>query len=196
MRLKEGNKEKDIKEAAILTFAQQGFHNAKISHIAEKAGVATGSIYLYYKNKEEILIKIFENLWEKIINEVENIVQRKDLNEIEKLDAMIDTIFDIFIQNPYLTIVFVNEQNYLIQKYGRENFTYYERFTNFGEQIIYEGIKNGIFNPNLDTKVFRVFILGGIRNLLDLWAQDSNEYKLNVVRQNVKFIIKKGILAL
>jgi TetR/AcrR family transcriptional regulator, fatty acid metabolism regulator protein len=196
MRVKEGNKEKAIQEAAILIFAQNGFHNAKISQIADKAGVATGSIYLYFKNKEEILIKIFENLWEKIINEVENLAHRKDLNEIEKLDAMIDTFFDIFIENTPLTTVFVNEQSYLLQKYGRANFTYYERFNNLGEQIIDDGINKGIFNANLDTKVFRTFTLGGIRNILDLWAQDSNTYKLNVVRQNVKFILKKGILAL
>ena len=196
MRLKEGNKEKDIKEAAIQIFARDGFHNSKISSIAEKAGVATGSIYLYFKNKEEILIRIFENLWEEMINAVESIVARHDLNEIEKLDAMIDTNFDLFIENPHLTIVFVNEQNYLIQKYGRENFTYYKRFINLGEKIIDDGIKNGTFNPNLDTKVFRNFTIGGIRSLLDLWAQNSNEYKLNVVRQNVKFVLKKGILAL
>jgi len=196
MRLKEGNKEKDIKEAAIEIFARDGFHNSKISSIAEKAGVATGSIYLYFKNKEEILIKIFENLWEEMINEVESIISRHDLTEIEKLDAMIDTNFDIFIENPHLTIVFVNEQNYLLQKYGRDKFTYYKQFFTLGEKIIDDGIKNGSFNPNLDTKVFRNFILGGIRNLLDLWAQDSNEYRLNVVRQNVKFILKKGILAL
>ena len=46
MRVKEGNKEKDIIEAAISIFAKDGYRNAKISKISDAAKVATGSVYI------------------------------------------------------------------------------------------------------------------------------------------------------
>ena len=58
MRVKEGNKREDIIKAAIKVFAKNGFHNAKISKIAEVANVAAGSVYLYFKSKEDILYQI------------------------------------------------------------------------------------------------------------------------------------------
>ncbi len=49
-----------IMEAAIEVFADRGFHGARISDVAEKASVASGTIYLYFRNKEELLISVFE----------------------------------------------------------------------------------------------------------------------------------------
>ncbi|MGE5499441.1 MAG: TetR/AcrR family transcriptional regulator, partial [Syntrophothermus sp.] len=114
MRTKEGNKEQDILESAIKIFAETGYHNAKIHKIAETAGVATGSVYVYYKNKEAILLTIFEKLWEKLFFELNTLVQKDEASPVEKLDGMIDLLFDVFIQNPSMALVFVNEQNHLL----------------------------------------------------------------------------------
>lgn len=80
MRRKEGNKEQDIITAAIEVFAEDGYHEAKISKIAELANVATGSVYLYFESKEDLLVKIFSNLWIKLISLVNTINQRDDLS--------------------------------------------------------------------------------------------------------------------
>lgn len=49
-----------ITDAAVEVFAEKGFHSARVSDIARKAGVADGTIYLYFKNKEDLLLSIFE----------------------------------------------------------------------------------------------------------------------------------------
>ena len=49
-----------ILDAAIRVFAEKGFHRARISDIADAAGVADGTIYLYFDNKEHLLLSIFE----------------------------------------------------------------------------------------------------------------------------------------
>jgi TetR/AcrR family fatty acid metabolism transcriptional regulator len=49
-----------ITEAAVEVFAEKGFHTARVSDIARKAGVADGTIYLYFKSKEDLLLSIFE----------------------------------------------------------------------------------------------------------------------------------------
>lgn len=194
MRIREGNKDQDILNAAIKTFASEGYYNAKISKIAETAGVATGSVYLYYQNKEYILKKIFDNLWEKIYNEVNAIVLNYDLSPIQKLDNMIDIMFENFSANPDLALVFVNEQNFLVRKNRNEFTPYYEKFLDIGESIIIEGIEKNYFNKDLHLIIFRNFILGGVRHLLHQWAQFPDKFDLNEVRKNVKFIVKEGIL--
>lgn len=194
MRLREGNKGNDILIAAIKVFAESGYHNAKIHKIAELAGVATGSIYVYYKNKETILLKIFEQLWERLYNELNIISRRSDINSVEKFDAMIDLLFDVFIQDPPLAVVFVNEQNYLIQKRPKEFTPYYSRFLDLGENIVVEGINNNVFNNDIDVKIIRSFIFGGLRHLLHQWAQNPQEFPLDSIRYNVKYFSKQGLL--
>lgn len=194
MRVKEGNKERDILEAAVDIFAGHGFHKAKISQIAEQAGVATGSVYLYYKNKDDILIKIYNSLWEKLYNELLAITANEALSPIEKIDAMIDLIFDMFTENPSVAIVFVNEQENMNRISGDKYSLYYEKFLDEGEKVIKEGIRSGLFNKNIDLKIFRHFIFGSIRNLLHQWALTPDKLPLNKIRQNFKFLIKHGIM--
>lgn len=193
MRVREGNKEEDILKAAIDVFARYGFHEAKISRIAAAAGVSTGSVYVYYKNKEDLLLEIFKQLWGKLYQELKLIVERKDINAVEKFDSLIDLIFDNFIENPSLAAVFVNEQIH-IQRNSRKNLPFAEKFLELGEMVVIEGIKSGLFNPNIDVKILRLYIFGGLRFLLHQWAHHPKDYPLNVLRNNVKFISKHGLL--
>lgn len=194
MRRKEGNKEQDILKAAIEVFASEGYYPAKISKIAEKANIATGSVYLYFKNKDQILIKIFEELWKKIFEQVKILSLRNDLNPVEKLDAYIDVVFDLFTASPSLALVFVREQPLLLNTKGLKLVQYYDDFLKLGEALIQSGIDSGDFNKNLNVNIIKNFTFGGVRHLLHQWALKPNDFPLNKVRQDVKFIIKKGLL--
>lgn len=194
MRTREGNKEKDIIEAAIEVFAKEGYHNAKISKIADQAGVSTGSVYLYYKSKEDILLEIFKRLWLELSTKTQALIRRPDVDSTGKLEGMIDLLFDMFASNPSLGIVFVNEQNHLVQRGGGDFSPLYEKYLDLAQQGLNEGIKNGTFNPNVELKVVRQFIFGGMRNLIHQWAHNPKEYPLNTIRMNVKTIMKNGIV--
>jgi TetR/AcrR family fatty acid metabolism transcriptional regulator len=194
MRIKEGNKEASILESSIRVFAKFGYHNSRISQIAEDAGIASGSVYLYYKNKEDLLACIFQNVWELLYKEISVLHKRKDLSSIDKLEYLIDLIFDIFSANPPLATVFVNEQVHL-KKESSSFVYYYNEFFKIGERIIEDGIKEGAFNSNLNIRVFKFFLLGGMKYLLENWANDPKNFQLTTLRQNVKLIIKRGILS-
>ena len=194
MRVKEGNKESDILNAAVKVFADTGFHNSKMSKIAEVANVSIGSLYVYYKNKEEILLNIFDVVWKKLYKGLYIIVERNDLNPVEKYDSMIDMVFDAFSESPAIAIVIANEQ-YHIETSNPENFTeYFYKFIKLGDGIIEDGMKTKVFNPNVDAKIYRVFFMGGFRDLMTNWAVNNKEFKLNQIRQNIKFLVKNGIL--
>src|SRR5258706_8080168 len=59
-------KRERILDAAVRVFAQEGFYNAKVSQIAHAAGVADGTIYLYFKSKDDLLICLFEDRMERV----------------------------------------------------------------------------------------------------------------------------------
>lgn len=193
MRRKEGNKEQDIITAAIEVFAEDGYHEAKISKIAELANVATGSVYLYFESKEDLLVKIFSDLWIKLISLVNTINQRDDLSSTEKLEGFIDTVFDVFTANSKLALLFVKEQPHFLQEKDNKLNILYNNFLEIGEKILDDGVNNNSFNKNLDKKITKNFIYGGVRHLLHLWALNPDEYPLNKVRQDIKYIVKKGI---
>lgn len=194
MRKREGNKEKAILDASIKIIAQHGYHRAKISSIVEQAGIATGSVYLYFKNKEAILLTIFDQLWVGLTDNLRSTVKQTDIDPSKKLDLVIDHFFDIFIKNPSLASVFVNEQHHLIKEKRGNVAKHYNDFLDLAEEIIREGVQRKIFNPDVDIKLFRQFITGGLRSVLSHWSQQSHSLPLQRVRQNVKFFIKHGLL--
>ncbi len=194
MRTKEGNKDKDILEAAIKVFAETGYHKSKISKIAELAGVATGSVYVYYKSKEEILNRIFNDIWANLYNELFKLTSNPSIPATEKLDSMIDLILDVFTQNPAMALVIVNEQQH-VQRTALTHFTdYYEKFLDLATEVIQEGIKEGVFSKNIDLYVFRFYIFGAVRNILNNWALNQKEFPLNKIRQSIKYFTKNGII--
>src|SRR5436309_12914212 len=65
-RRPEGHKRERILDAAVRVFAEKGFYNAKVSDVARLAGVADGTIYLYFKSKDDLLISLFEDRMERI----------------------------------------------------------------------------------------------------------------------------------
>lgn len=194
MRKKEGNKELAIYNAAIKIFAEAGYNEAKVAKIAEVANVATGSVYVYYKDKEDILLKIFAAIWARLYMELKLIAANNSINSIEKFDCLIDLIFNILSENQNLALVFVNEQTHIIQKRPNDFTEDYENFFQLGEAIVMDGINNGFFNPGLNVKILRDFLFGGLRHILRIWASDQHKIELNEIRSTVKNLMKHGLL--
>ena len=195
MRTKEGNKEKDIIEAAVEVFAREGYHNARITTIADAAGCSTGSVYLYYESKEDLLLEIFRRLWQELTTTTAEFVRRTDIGPVAKFEGMLDLFFDLFASNRPLAIVFVNEQNHLVQRGTGDFNPLYERYLALAGEVLAEGRRAGAFNDTIDLKVLLQFAFGGIRNLIHQWASDPERLPLNTIRRNVKAIFKQGILA-
>ena len=160
MRTKEGNKEKDIIEAAVEVFAQRGYHNAKIAEIAKAADVSTGTVYLYFESKEKILKEIFKQLWLDLTTKTRILVQRSDIDAITKFEGMIDLVLDLFGSNPSLAMVFVNEQNQLMRHNQGEFAALYGKYLDLGQKVLSDGIRERMFNEHLDVNVIRQFVFG------------------------------------
>lgn len=189
MRLKDENKRKAILAAGIDVFAAAGFHNAKISHIADKAGVAAGSIYSYFETKEDILLSLFDEIWEALFRQGLDIQENAQLNAQQKLNALIDCVFDLFLKNRKLALVFAHEQNQTMRDYPKRFTPRYNEFIDLGEEFVKKGKKEGLFPQVLQVNIFRSFIMGGIRALLQSWADDPKHFPLAEVKRQIQLVI-------
>src|SRR5512134_1935989 len=61
-RRRSDDKRQRILQAAVKVFARKGYHGAKVAEIARRANVADGTIYLYFRNKEDILVSLFDEV--------------------------------------------------------------------------------------------------------------------------------------
>ncbi|MFL6558744.1 MAG: TetR/AcrR family transcriptional regulator, partial [Bacillus sp. (in: firmicutes)] len=66
-----------IIDAAVIVIAENGYHQDQVSKIAKQAGVADGTIYLYFKNKEDILISLFEEKMGSFIEKIDTMIAGK-----------------------------------------------------------------------------------------------------------------------
>src|SRR5215831_1099063 len=85
-----GDKRERILRAAVKVFAKNGFHATRVSEVAKAAGVADGTIYLYFKSKEELLFSLFEDRVDKLLAFV-----RAELPKLPTADARLRAIIDM-----------------------------------------------------------------------------------------------------
>ena len=83
VRKKEEDKRKRILEAAVKVFAREGFYNAKIGAVSQEAQVAHGTIYLYFKSKEDLLVSIFQSNLRELVHYVSLEIQKELLLDVQ-----------------------------------------------------------------------------------------------------------------
>lgn len=194
MRTREGNKEKDILDAAITVFGRHGYAKATIHHIADGAGVGTGTVYLYFRNKEKILLRILEQVWQELCGMVVAIREKTEMDPSGKMLAVIDVVFGYFASNPLLARVFINEQQQLILSHRSAPFMqWHEKTLVESEAIIAEGQAAGCFNRDIGTHFFRQFFFGGIRHTILQWATDPKAVSLAELQKDIKTAMLSGI---
>src|SRR5215217_4153331 len=92
---KTNGKYEAILRAAIKVFARGGFFNSKVADVAREAGVADGTVYLYFKNKDDILVSIFNHVTEQALTHARNILGELD-NPAEKLKRIVEGHLDMY----------------------------------------------------------------------------------------------------
>jgi TetR/AcrR family fatty acid metabolism transcriptional regulator len=96
-RIEKNNKYHQILEAAVRIFARQGFHQSTIAQIAKEAGVADGTIYLYFKNKDDILVQFFSHRTKQVFESFREEVDRGQTS-LDKLRNLIKRHLTEFVE--------------------------------------------------------------------------------------------------
>jgi len=157
-------KYKMILNAAKHVFAMEGFYNSKVSEIAREAHVADGTIYLYFKNKDDILISLFEEELNRIIMSVKSKIENIE-DPREKLIAFCDNHLTIVESDRALAEVIqveLRQSNKFMREYKNKHFLAY---LNIIADIIAQGQEQGIFRPDVKPDIFARVIFGSLDEL-------------------------------
>ena len=125
--MKADNKHTKIISAATKVFAKKGFFTARISDIAKEAKVADGTIYLYFNNKYDILLSVFEEEVGKIVENTKKLIAKED-DPVEMLKVYITQHLLAMKKNRYLAEVIqieLRQTNKVIKTYRDNKFTEY-----------------------------------------------------------------------
>ena len=172
------NESKEVKyntilNAAVKVFAQHGFFNSRVTQIAKEAKVADGTIYLYFKNKDDLLISLFEKKMNEIIEKINvNMTESDDI--IEKIRIYIRSYFQLVKENKELAEVItleLRQSTKFMKEYDNKKFIEY---LNLVSKLMHEGVESGILKPDLMPGMAKRMLFGMMQELTLNWVLRKN----------------------
>ncbi|MDQ0183479.1 TetR/AcrR family transcriptional regulator [Cytobacillus kochii] len=184
-------KYRQIIDAAVIVIAENGYHQSQVSKIAKQAGVADGTIYLYFKNKEDILISLFENKMGHFVEMIEEKIAGK-VRAAEKLLMMVETHFHILSQDKHLAIVTQLELRQSNIDLRQKINAILKGYLGLIDSILLEGKKTGEFASNLDVRLARQMIFGTMDETATTWVMNDQKYDLTALAPEIHRLLISG----
>jgi AcrR family transcriptional regulator len=163
------DKRRQILDAAIRVFARQGFHNCRVSDIADEAGVAYGLVYHYFDSKDQVLNELFTERWSLMLTAIEE-VDAQPIGAREKLDAVARFIIDSYRHDPDLMKVIIVEVTRAANSFGRTHLAEIRRAYRMIEKIVADAQADGVFRDDIDPGFASMWFYGAIEQLLSGWV--------------------------
>ncbi|WP_039074693.1 MULTISPECIES: fatty acid metabolism transcriptional regulator FadR [Bacillus] len=181
-----------IIDAAVEVIAENGYHQSQVSKIAKQAGVADGTIYLYFKNKEDILISLFKEKMGQFIERMEEGIKEKRTAK-EKLALVISKHFTLLADDHNLAIVTQLELRQSNLELRQKINEILKGYLNILDGILTEGIQSGELKKGLDVRLARQMIFGTIDETVTTWVMNDQKYDLAALSDSVLELLVSGI---
>jgi TetR/AcrR family transcriptional regulator, fatty acid metabolism regulator protein len=193
MSSKEPTKREIIMNAAIKVFAAKGYHSCRTLDISKEAGVAYGSLYQYFKSKDDILLSIFIDSWNSLLQKMEKINQTED-SPICRIIKIFDFMFKNYQQNHDLMKVMTMDIPMLNQFYGQESQELYYRFFRGLAEIVAEGQKRGVFSKGILPIIASFVIYGAVDSAIRQYVYNSEFDRVSFPIEDAKNQITKLLI--
>ncbi|WNS74525.1 TetR/AcrR family transcriptional regulator [Bacillus sp. DTU_2020_1000418_1_SI_GHA_SEK_038] len=187
-------KYRQIIDAAVIAIAENGYHQAQVSKIAKQAGVADGTIYLYFKNKEDILISLFQEKMGYFVEKYKEKIAGKE-SAAEKLLVLVETHFNMLSENRHLAIVTQLELRQSNKEIRHKINEVLKGVLSLVEKILIEGKETGEFSAALDTRLARQMIFGTMDETVTTWVMNEQKYDLPSLAGPVHQLLLNGCAA-
>ena len=181
-----------ILEAAVRVFARQGFHQSTVAQIAKQAGVADGTIYLYFKNKNDILIQFFSFKAKQVFDRFRREVAR-GADSSEKLGNLIRAHLAEFQRDPDMAVVYqieTHQSRRLAEEQIREMAKMYQDLL---AEIVEEGQQEGFIRRDVYVGLVKRFILGAVEETIGSWLHTGRSYDLVSMAEPLVDLLIRGI---
>jgi TetR/AcrR family fatty acid metabolism transcriptional regulator len=187
------DKREAILRAAVKVFARNGYFNSKVSDIAGEAGIADGTVYLYFKSKEEVLHSVFDRAMEEFINE-----GKSQLEGIERADEKLRRIAGLHLENlgadRDAAIVFQVELRGSTKFMEEFSATGFANYLDLIRQIFIEGQHQGLFRKDLNATVCAKIFYGALDEMVTNWVLSKKSYALEPMADTVVEVFFSGVL--
>lgn len=187
-------KYKQIIDAAVIAIAENGYHQAQVSKIAKQAGVADGTIYLYFKNKEDILISVFQEKMGVFVDNLQDIIKNESSSS-EKLIQMIENHFQVLAKDRHLATVTQLELRQSNKEIRLKINDILKEYLMLLDQILIEGMLSGEFNTTMDVRLARQMVFGTVDEITTTWVMNDYRYDLVALAPKVTQLVLNGLKA-
>lgn len=164
-----GDKRARILDAAVRVFAQNGFHATRVSDVAKAAGVADGTIYLYFDSKEAVLVSLFEDRVEKLLAFMRSELPKKP-TAAARLRAVIDMQLGLLAGERELAeviTVILRQSTRLLKELAAPRFSAY---LDAIAKIVADGQARGEFRKDVSPHVAARAVFGALDGIALTWA--------------------------
>jgi len=162
------DKKNRILKVAEIIFSEKGFEGTKMSEIASKADVSEGTIYEYFKNKDNLLLSIPAKHFSRHSSLISNAFKIKDPET--KLTRLIREVFSNFLANRNFLKLFLLEIQFHRRFYESKAYGDFKTYFKVIEDIIDEGKASGAFRQDANVRVFRNMLIGTFSHLALRWT--------------------------
>lgn len=194
-------KKDQIITAAVREFAKKGFAKTTINEIAEAAGIGKGTVYEYFKNKEEIIQSAFAYFMHSMQFDIEAILIAKTTAK-EKMEQVLDLFSDM---NNWGTVEFIelmfdfwsegiksqNSRGGLLKDMNK----FYRSYREIFADIIVQGMSEGSFKKDINPGYVAAVTVGSLDGIIVQWVLDKETIDFSEAVQTIKTTLLKGILA-
>ena len=182
-----------IIQAATKIFARKGFYQAKISEIAREAQIADGTIYIYFENKDDILISLFEEQMKVVLdNMVIQLSQEQDPEK--KLQKFALTHMQLIEQNQDMAEIIqveVRQSSKFMKEYKNEKFIQY---LDLIADIVREGQEKGVFKKSVIPGVAKRAFFGALDEMSRFWVLSTRkQYDIKTAAKEISQYFLNGI---
>ncbi|HLR91473.1 MAG TPA: TetR/AcrR family transcriptional regulator, partial [Atopostipes sp.] len=171
--------------------AENGYHASQVSKIARKANVADGTIYLYFKNKEDILVSVFkEKMGDFIEKTVSCINEQKTASD--KLLTFIQMHYKQLSESPHLAIVTQLELRQSKPELRFEINKVLKSYLDVIDSIIKQGIEENEIRKDVNPQLIRQMIFGTLDETVTTWVMKSQRYALIDQAEEIHRLLTQG----
>ena len=176
-RADKADKRDAILRAAIETFAARGFFNAQVADVARTAGVAAGTVYLYFRGKDDLLISIFERTMKEAIDAGRRSLEGR-AQPLDRLREIARLHLDRLGRDRNLAVVFQVELRQSTKFMERFSATYLREYLGIIRDVIAEGQAKGVFRKQINPTLAAKMLFGALDEMATNWILSRRKYSL------------------
>lgn len=188
-RIRRKSRKEEIIKAASNLFSQKSYHDVTMDQIAEKVGVAKGTIYLYFESKENLYLGILEHTFETIESILEKEIAKEDPAP-QKLKKILRLIFQFYFQNMDVLRILTRDETRLIGEHFEFTERWRHRRIKLYRKILEKGIKEGSFR-SANTELMSLIIFGLVGSVMFFYPTDKTAGE---IAEEVFSMISEGIM--